>query len=319
MKNTLSKILLLILWSFLLVSCETQNSQKVREVRIAYPPIIASLPMYVAENQKSFEGSNIAFNKTVFVNSNDMINALVAKQIDVLPAVSLIPIINLEIQYPGRVRLFSHSRMRTDNAFDGLVVKNESSIKEIKDLAGKKIGVFPGTSAFKMLSVFLKNKGVDVQGINFVQLPPPNQLSSLESGAIDALFTYEPVTTIAFKSGKYRKLFGSVYADLLNPCPIGSSAISRDFERENPELARKTLNIIDQSVQSIRNNPAEAKTLLPNYMEIKPEIASEVNFVDVTLSTENDVDNLQRFIDLLYEVGEIKEKIDARRLLEPTK
>lgn len=310
---------LFITLAVLCFSCTAPTPQKNKNVSVAYPPIVASLPMYVAENQALFQNSDVSINKTSFVNSNDMINAMIAKQVDVLPAVSLIPIINLEIEYPGRVRLFSHSRMRTNNAFDNLIVKSASSIQQLKDLENKKVGVFPGTSATKMLTLFLKNKGVETQGISFVQLPPPTQLSSLESSAIDALFTYEPVTTVALKSGKYRKLFGSVYADLLNPCPIGASVISRDFERNNPELAANAIKIIDSSVQFIRDNPAKAKELLPQFMEIAPEIASEVNFVDVTLSNENDIENLQRFINLLYETGEIKEKIDAKRLTDPTK
>jgi ABC-type nitrate/sulfonate/bicarbonate transport system substrate-binding protein len=300
-------------------SCTAPAPQKSRNVSAAYPPIVASLPMYVAESQALFQNGNVSISKAGFVNSNDMINAMVARQVDVLPAVSLIPIINLEIEYPGRVRLFSHSRMRAENAFDNLIVKSASPVQQLKDLENKKIGVFPGTSATKMLTVFLKNKGVDTQGINFVQLPPPTQISSLESGAIDALFTYEPVTTIALKSEKYRKLFGSVYADLLSPCPIGASVISREFERNNPELAADVIKVIDRGVQFIRDNPAQAKTLLPQHTEIAPEIAKEVNFVDVTLSNENDNEILQKFINLLYETGEIKEKIDARRLTDPTK
>src|SRR5688500_16826023 len=113
MKTKVLTVYLFVIVSLTAVSCGTQTAKKAEPVRAAYPPIVASLPMYVAENRKSFEAKNVSVSKTVFVNSNDMINALVAKQVDILPAVSLIPIINLEIEYPGRVRLFSHSRMRT--------------------------------------------------------------------------------------------------------------------------------------------------------------------------------------------------------------
>jgi NitT/TauT family transport system substrate-binding protein len=286
---------------------------------MAYPPIVASLPMFIAEDKKLFEREKLELKKTQFANSNDMMNALVADQVDLLPAVSLIPIIHLEIQYPGRVRLFSHSRMRPTNAFDSLIVKENSPIKNLTDLENKKVGIFPGTSATNMLNAFLKKKGVNTQQISFIQLAPPAQLSSLESGAIDALFTYEPVTTIATKKGGYRSLFGSVYADLLNPCPIGASVISRNFERKNPETAAKAIKIIDEGVLFMRERPDESKKLLSRFTEMSPEISSSINVVDVTLSHENDVANLQQFIDLLYEVGEIKEKIDARRLLDPTR
>ena len=102
---------------------------------------------------------------------------------------------------------------------------------------GKKIGVFPGTAPSHMLGAFFKKHGVDPVTVSMVQLPPQAQISSLESGAVDALFSYEPVTTTAFVHGGYRPLFGSVYADLLNPCPSRVSVISREFERDHPQSA----------------------------------------------------------------------------------
>lgn len=290
-----------------------------RRVRLAYPPIVASLPVFVAEENKLFEQKGIAAETVSFVNSNDMVNALLAGQVDGLPAVSLIPILHLEIQRPGTVRLFSHSRMTPDRAFDSIIVKNGSQMKGLGDLAGKKVGAFPGTSATNMLKHLLKQRGIDSSGTTFVPLAPPAQLSSLGSGAVDALFTYEPVTTVAQKQGKFRPLFGSVYAELLNPCPVGCSVISREFEKKHPDLAKRSIDAIDEAVNLMKADPAKAKALLPKFASVEAEIAPLVNVVDVTRSSEVRVDELQRFIDLLHEAGEIPKRIDARKMVEPTK
>ena len=318
MKNRVSQtfLSLIVIFAVAISSCTRREASS---VRMAYPPIVASLPLFVAEDQQLFNSQGITLEKRSFANSNDMVNAIVAGQVDVLPAVSLIPIIQLEIQYPGRVRLFSHSRMRSTNAFDSVIVMEQSQITRLQDLAGKKVGVFPGTSATNMFRAFLRKHGVDPQNVTFVQLAPPAQLSSLQSGAVDALFTYEPVTTTAIRNGGYRTLFGSVYADLLDPCPIGASVIAREFERRQPAAASRAISVIDRAVVFMREHPAEAKGLLPRFTELPADVASSVNVVDVTLSTENDVANLQRFIDLLFEVGEIPQRIDARRLVEPTR
>lgn len=287
-------------------------------VRMAYPPIVASLPLYVAQDQRLFDQKGVGVKQVSFANSNDMVNALVAGEVDILPAVSLIPILHLEARYPGTVRLFSHSRMRPAAAFDSIVVKETASIRKLSDLAGKRIGVFPGTSAGNMLRAFLKKHGVAVDRITLVQLAPNTQLGSLESGAIDALFSYEPITTIAQRQKGFRRLYGSVYAGLLDPNPIGASVVSRQFERKHPDLARQGIGAIDAGVVYMREKPGEAKALLPRFTAIPPEIAQAVNVVDVTLSGENDAENIQRFIDLLVEVGELPSRIDARKLLAPT-
>jgi len=244
---------------------------------------------------------------------------MVAGQADILPATSLVPIIHLEIQSPGRVRIFSHSRMNDANALDKIIVRDSSPLHTVEDLQGKKVGVFPGTAPSHMLAAFFKKHGVDPASVTMLQLPPQAQLSSLESGAVDALFAYEPVTTTALVHGGYRQLFGSVYADLLNPCPIGASVISREFERNHPQLAARAVQALQQGVDYMAAHPAESRTLLTKYIKLPPEVAARVNVADVTLSNQVDTANLQQFIDLLYQIGEIPERIDARRLVDPTR
>jgi ABC-type nitrate/sulfonate/bicarbonate transport system substrate-binding protein len=294
-------------------------NKAVGEVRIAYPPIIPSLPLFVAQDQHFFSKENLKAAMLPLSSSNELVNALVAGQTDMLPAVSIIPIIHLEIQYPGKVRVFSHSRMSESNALDKLLVKENSSLRSVQDLQGKKIGVFPGTAPQKMLVTFLKKHNVNGETVSFVQLAPQAQLSSLESGAVDALFSYEPVTTTALVQGRYRALFGSVYADLLNPCPIGVSVIARDFERSKPEVARRSVKVLQDGIAYMAGNQSRARALLPKFTKLPPDIAARVNISDVTLQNEVDVANLQAFIDLLYTSGEIPQKIDAHRLVDPTR
>jgi len=289
------------------------------KVRIAYPPIIPSLPLFVAQEQHLFDKQNLRVEMLLLSSSNDLVNALVAGQADMLPAVSLIPIVHLEIQHPGKVRVFSHSRMNENNALDKVIVKESSSLRSLQDLQGKKIGVFPGTAPQKMLVSFLKKRGINTETVSFLQLAPQAQISSLESGAVDVLYSYEPVTTAALVHGGYRVLFGSVYADLLNPCPIGVSVIARDFERAKPEVARRSVEALQAGITYMQANPKSARSLLPGFTKLPPEIAERVNISEVTLQNQVDVANLQAFVDLLYTGGEIPQKIDAHRLVDPSR
>ncbi len=289
------------------------------EVRVAYLQIIPSLPVFVAQEQGLFEKEHLRLKAIALGSSNDLVNAMVAGQADILPATSLVPIIHLEIQSPGRVRIFSHSRMNDTNALDKIIVRDTSPLQTIEELREKKIGVFPGTAPSHMLSAFFKKHGVDPASILMVQLPPQAQISGLESGAVDALFAYEPVTTTALAHGGYRQLFGSVYADLLNPCPIGASVISREFERKHPRVAADAVRTLQQGVDYMAAHPTESRTLLTKYIKLPPEVAARVNVADVTLSNQVDIANLQQFIDLLYQTGEIQERIDAHRLVDATR
>src|SRR5450756_3081310 len=99
----------------LLASCKRGHEDRA-EVRVAYLPIIPSLPVFVAQEQGLFDKENLRLKAIALSSSNDLVNAMVAGQADILPATSLVPIIHLEIHSPGRVRIFSHSRMNDSNA-----------------------------------------------------------------------------------------------------------------------------------------------------------------------------------------------------------
>lgn len=287
-------------------------------VRVAYLPVMASLPVFIAEDQNLFARRGVRSQTISFSTSNDMVNALVSGQIDVLPAVALVPLIHLEIQHPGKVRVFSHSRMRRENSTYRIVVRNDSPLKSLQDLSNKKFGVFPGTSATRLVSAFLRRNSVDPAGITFVQLPPSAQVSSLETGAVDALFAYEPVALVS-EPGRYRTLSNSVYAELSEPCPLGVSVIARDFERANRDVSSRSVAAVQEAIAFMSTHPDQAKSLLPRFTRMTPEMAARVNVADMTLSNVVDADSLQRFIDLLYEIGEIPEKLDAHRLIDPTR
>jgi len=283
------------------------------KIRAGYLPIVATLPLFVAEEEGLFEREGIEVETVLIQNSNDLVNAMLAGQLDALPAVSLVPIAHLELQQPGRVRLFSHSRMRRDKAFDSILVKRQSEIHRLADLQDKKVGVFPGTSASNMLEALLARNELDPKRVTFVPLAPPAQLGSLESGAIDALFSYEPITTVGMQKG-YRQLHGSVYAALQEPCPIGCSVISRRFERDHPEEAAAFIRAIDAAVELLRREDEKQKSLLPRFCPVPEDLTSNVNYVDVTTQKELDQAALRRFFILLKDAGETEETVDATAL-----
>src|SRR5690349_21591032 len=85
-------------------------------VRIGWSAVVGSVPLFIATDREMFKKHNIEAKTIEFSNSNDMVNALATGQIDIIPAISLIPIINLEMQQAGTVRLFSHSRSVPERA-----------------------------------------------------------------------------------------------------------------------------------------------------------------------------------------------------------
>lgn len=287
-------------------------------VRLSIIPATTGLAAFAAVHNGTFLRHHVTTQETSIPSSNDLINALVAGRTDVAVAVSIIPLLHLELNQPGQFRLIGHTRMRDVGPFDSVIVRNESPIRSLADLAGHRIGVFPGTSATNLLRAHLTRNSVPTQGVEFIRLPPAAQLASLDSGAIDALFGYEPTVTTALLAGSHRRVTGSVYATLVNPCPAGANAISRRFEREHRLVAQQTLAALDEGTQWVRSHEPEARQELMRALSLPSNVASAVPLVEWTTQDEIDVANVQRFIDLLVEVGELPRRVDAARLVAPT-
>ncbi|AOS46141.1 Putative aliphatic sulfonates-binding protein precursor [Lacunisphaera limnophila] len=295
------------------------DSQPPVSIKVAYAPVVLNVPLFLGQTQGLFKSNGIEVEAKLFTSANEMINALVANQVDAVTGVSMVPILNLEAQFPGRVRIILHSKMSEASPYDSIVTRADSALKKLDDLKGHKVGLYPGTTALNLLKAFLKSRGIDPASVELIQLPPSSHISALQSGAIDALFAYEPTLTALLKQKEYRKLFGSVYVAMLEPSPISCSVISRKFETEHPEAAKRFSETLGQAVLLARNDPAGARNSLSGFTKLAPEVIPHVNLVADVLPTETDLKNVQQFSDLMREIGELPKSVDAAALLAPTK
>lgn len=313
-------LFLLLPAAFLLPGCQGTGTTDRQKVRMAYQPIVFGLPVFVGKEQKIFEKHGLEVEDKSFTSANDMLNALVAGQVDMVPGSPLVPVVSLESQYPGRFRIISHSVMTSDKPFDRILVKSDSTIKSAKDLAGKKLALIPGTTASNVVRAYLKKEGVDPQSVSFIQLAPTAQLPALQSGSVDALYAYEPLVTIALNQGDtYRAVSGSIYTSMLEPCPLVVLIVDRNFERQHPDAVKKASEAFGEIFQVMRERPAEANMALVPYLKIPAEIAPKVNLQNMTPPGQIQLSNLQQFIDILREIGEVQQPVDAGRLTAETK
>ncbi len=288
-----------------------------RPVRIAYQPMATDLPAYLAKEKGMFADRNVQVELIEMSSGNDMFNALLAGQVDILPSMSAVPVLHLELQNPGAVRVFGIGYMREGNAIDSIVVRQDAPIESLADLAGKKVGLFPGTTATNLLRALLQREGIDASGVTLVSLPPPAQVGSLVSGAIDALFSYEPITTIALAKGGFRTVYGSVYVALIDPCAMGVGVISRRFEKEHPGLAKRAKEALLAASQFVSDQPGEARKILTEFAKIPPPIANQVNLIVVEAVDDDNTQDLQKFVELLKEIGELPKVFDVKGLVSP--
>lgn len=129
-----------------------------------------------------------------------------------------------------------------------LLVPEDSPIKEITDLAGKKIaGLSPTCEAVISYTTAAKRAGVEFQ---LEKLPGGEAIAALDAGAVDGAILEEPHVSIAELKG-YKVIFGDISAGI--PC---RTINVRDTVIQNEtEALKRLVQAVDEANQLILSNP----------------------------------------------------------------
>jgi ABC-type nitrate/sulfonate/bicarbonate transport system substrate-binding protein len=310
----MKQITTLILFGLLLLTAcknnskeQNLNGEKTEKVKVGYLNMVSSLTHFVAVEKGYYKEQNLEVEGNPIKTSNLIAQELVSGHIDFGIELAITPALKQLEQSPNSLKIFSTSNITVENGFDAILVKDDSPINNLKDLAGKKIGGFPGSTAKVSFLQIFADKYPNLATPQFIQLTPNLHIQSLLIGNIDALFAYEPVLSTGIIEHNFRKIFPSIYATQFNLSPIGVGAVNQKWLSENPKTAKAFFSAINKSLDFIDDNPIEAKKILAKATHIKEEIAQNMNTMPLSKSNEINLTNLNRYLLLLKELNEITE------------
>jgi ABC-type nitrate/sulfonate/bicarbonate transport system substrate-binding protein len=203
------------------------------------------------------------------------------------------------------------------NPGNGLVVLDNSSIRTVKDLVGKRIAVnVLGASADYEIRDYLRQNGLSIDQVQLVVVPSRQIEQVLRSGQVDvAAWTmsggvdYE----LAKDHGGLRELPGTRRFDVRGATIIFGSGFRTEFLEKHPQTVIHFINAIERSRRTIWDaygkDPATVRKV---YAEISaqkggnPQLAKyyKPNFLP-TYAYANDRD-VQWWIDILTSEGKLK-------------
>lgn len=301
-----SKVLLFATAITTLIIWGCSKKPENNKIKVGYLPMVSSLTHFVAMEKGYYKEEGVEVEANPIKTSNLIAQDIVAGHINAGIELSIVPLLKqLEVS-PNSAKIFSISSITSDNGFDGILVKSSSTLSKLEDLSGKKVGVFPGTTAKISLAEIFKAKFPNLELPLFIELDPPLHIQSLESGDIDVLFTYEPTLTLGIVKYGFKKISTSVYAMQYSPCPVGVAAINSKWMQENPMTAQAFFRAIDKSVEFIKNNPAKALQILAKATNLDKNVADAMNIMPMSLSTSIDQNNIEGYLKVLKNIGEIK-------------
>jgi NitT/TauT family transport system substrate-binding protein len=288
-------------------------------VKIGYLRIIMSLPTFVAQEKGFFAEQGLKVEVIPFESGTAIMDALLAGRIDVIGSNAITGYWFAAQAAPDRFKIFlayGTTSAKDDNSF-AVVVKQDSPLKNLKDLTGKKVGTFPGATSVALAKAVIRTQ-IDPEKVIFTEIPPPNLLPALAAGQIDAYFSPEPFGMIAVSKDVGRYLIKSplTLLKLKRGIPGAGFAFSARFLQERPEQAKKVKAALDKAVDYIRGHEQEARPYLarPEYTGLPEPLAMTIPFDEFIKLEELDKKAGQEYFDVLYKEGAYKEKVDTTKL-----
>jgi NitT/TauT family transport system substrate-binding protein len=286
------------------------------KVKIGHLPLVPSLPTYVALEKGFFAQEGLEVELIPFQSGTAIIDALVAGRIDANCMSAITGHWFAAQNAPDRFKIFLVYAANTnvDNTMV-VVVKQDSPLKDLKDLKGKTVGTFPGGTSVALARAIIRTQ-INPKGVTFTEIPPSNLIGALVAGQIDAYFSPEPFGMMAVFEGKGRYLMKS-------PCTLlglkkgivgGAFSFSAKFLSEKPELAKKVKTAIEKAVDYITANEQEARGYLTKYTPLPPPVAARIPFEKWIKIKDLDKEAPQLYYDVLYNEGAYQKDLDTTKL-----
>lgn len=189
----------------------------------------------------------------------------------------------------ARANLLYVAAIPASGQSEALIVPEDSQIRTLADLKGKRVGFAKASSAHNTTVAALEKAGLAYTDITPIYLPPPDAASAFARGAIDVWTIWDPYLAIAQK-GKVRILaragdvhqpnsfflanrdFTAKHPDLVSALNAEVAAASKWAEAHRPEVADFVAQVTGVDPASSRvATDRTAFTLVP----VSPEIAAD--------------------------------------------
>jgi NitT/TauT family transport system substrate-binding protein len=306
---------LLLSASFANAACDRMD-----KVTAVWLPIMQTTAYFVALEEKLFEKACIEIVSTKMESPNQIIDALIAERADFGPPGAAAGIAMIaESKFPGKLRIFGlqGGGIAVDRINDGLIVKPDSPIKSFADLKGKTLGHVPGIQWRTISRHLVRASGLDPDtDVKLVDLAVGMQIPAVVGGTVDATLSLEPVGSIAVASGKaIRAVTNPVAKVIADPFYSGASIMTTRFMKENPDVARRVVAVIDQATDMVNADFAKYKPVLAKYTPVKEDQLASLaqpylrGFKDLN---DTDLKSYQALVDVFIQEGVLTGPLNVR-------
>jgi NitT/TauT family transport system substrate-binding protein len=294
------------------------------KVKVGVFPVSSSLPYFVALELGFFKEQNIEPEMVRLIGGPPNVAAMITNQIDAAAVLVTIEGMNANIKKPGVAMYISINSQNKTYQMEQFVIRKGLEAKTLADLKGKKIMSAPGPANVTMAKAALAAAGLKEGEYTLDQLDMGQHVNAMTAGTFDAGYTLEPNASTMRKMGVATTLEAGVIAHYLLGDPnanafVGGAALTSDFIKNRPDVAKRFTAAWEKAVKLINENPTEARKHLVKNTFTPDDVVDTVPMIRYFMAkdlTAKDKADYQKFIDFSVKTGTLEQPVDVTKYLQ---
>src|SRR5499426_4347272 len=275
------------------------------KVKVGVFPVSSSLPYFVALERGFFKEQNIEPEMMRLIGGPPNVAAMITNQIDAAAVLVTIEGMNANLKKPGVAMYISVNGQNAEYQMEQFVVRKGLSVRTLADLKGKKLMSAPGPANVTMAKAVLAAAGLKEGDYTIDQLDMGQHVNAMTAGTFDAGYTLEPNATMMRKLGVATTIEVGVIAHYVLGDPnanafVAGCALTSDFIKGRPDVAKRFTAAWGKAVELINSNPQEARKHLLKNTFTPDDVVDTVPMIRYFMAkdlTAKDKADYQKFID----------------------
>ena len=305
-------VVLLLLFGYI-YSCKDKSAK----IKIGYQEISLYQHIFIAEEKGFFKEENLEVELVPFKSANQMMQALISGDVDVLGLTNLQVALTVEAKEKGKFKMINFLVWGKQSYPDYIIAKKEATIKSLKDFEGKTLGLHPGSAVKAFAATILKLNKVDETKVSTIELEPGVMQSSLLANKVQAVYCMDPAATKLMNTGECEVIMPNPMQHIFPaPTPISGTAISSKVASKL-DLKNRIIRAIDKGIDYTRDtkNKTEINSIIANYTPIKANLMEKMNPSEYWKTKEIDINRVQSLSDKFFELKIIEKKINVNEVI----
>lgn len=199
------------------------------------------------------------------------------------------------------------------------VLGPRAKVSTPKDLERLKIGMAKGASITMAIEAMCKATGVDFNKLQFINLSPPDQVTALAKGDIDAMAAWAPWVINAVKQAKGKVYFTGNHSYIPGKeGPVdwllvhAGVVASGEYVQKYPQTLKAVLRALKHATTTINQERDKVVPIIAREMKLPEETARDIMALNIYSMEMNEkiYRGMGEFVEFLHTLGRIPQKID---------